>query len=464
MVALVLVLGLMAADRAPQQHTATASEASGDPTETSTPAGADAESSADTQVDHPLRSFTFAATGDFLLHAPVQRQGAENAGGAGYSFAPMLTVTSPIISGVDLAICHMETPVSEDDTSLSGYPVFNVPREIAADAKAAGYDGCDTASNHTLDKGAAGVASTLDVLDAAGLKHTGSFRSALDAVTPTIYDVHGIKFGHLAYAYGTNGIPMPADKPWSLNLIDANKILADAAATKQAGADFVAVSLHWGNEYQSAPTPDQQALAHQLLRLTRHRLHHRRTRPRRAADREDRRQVRRLRHGQLPVEPGLTQHPDAVAGRHDPASRGEREQPDGSFKATKVDYTPTWVDRSNFLVTLATPQANKASYERTVAAITSLGPLAYQGEPIFTAITADPGGLTRSGDLVVGSRLTSAQFGYGGSAAQFLGSRPNTLQTMIGKVEAAGIDHHRLRRSPQLPRRLRVRRFARGPR
>ena len=52
--------------------------------------------------------------------------------------------------------------------------MFNVPHEIATDAKAAGYDGCDTASNHTLDKGAAGITSTLDVLDAAGLKHTGS--------------------------------------------------------------------------------------------------------------------------------------------------------------------------------------------------------------------------------------------------------------------------------------------------
>jgi hypothetical protein len=69
-----------------------------------------------------------------------------------------------------------------------------------------------------------------------------------------------------------------------------------------------------------------------------------------------------------------------------------QEQRDGTFKATKVDYTPTWVDRSNFLVTLATPQANKASYDRTVAAVTSLGPLAYQGEPIFTAIKPDPTG------------------------------------------------------------------------
>ena len=36
--------------------------------------------------------------------------------------------------------------------------------------------------------------------------------------------------------------------------------------------------------------------------------------------------------------------------------------------------------------------------------------------------------------------MTTTQFGYGGSAAQFLGST-ESLQSIIGKVEAAGIDH-----------------------
>ncbi len=294
----------------------------------------------------PCDRSRFAATGDFLLHAPVQRRASENAGGNGYSFAPMLTETSPIISGVDLAICHMETPMSEDDRALSGYPVFNVPREIATDAKAAGYDGCDTASNHTLDKGAAGITSTLDVLDAAGLKHTGSARSALEAVTPTIYDVHGVKVGHLAYAYGTNGVPMPADKPWSLNLIDADKILADAAAIKQAGADFVAVSLHWGTEYQSAPTPEQQALAHQLL-----------------ASPDIDFIIGAHVHVVQPIEKigdkyvayGMGNFLSNQGSPNTPTPSQDgmilqvavQEQPNGSFKATKVDYTPTWVDRSN---------------------------------------------------------------------------------------------------------------------
>jgi hypothetical protein len=339
--------------------------------------------------ERPLRSFTFAATGDFLIHVPVQRRAAANAGGSGYSFAPMLTETKPIIAGVDVAICHMETPVSEDGSNLSGYPVFNAPREILADAKAAGYDGCSTASNHSIDRGAAGVASTLNVLDEAGLKHAGTARSALEAVTPTIYDVNGARFGHLSYAYGTNGIPLPADAPWSVNLIDAEKILADAAATKGGGADFVAVSLQWGNEYQSAPTPEQQALARQLLAspdvdfIIGSHVHV--VQP-----------IEKIGDEYVAYGVGNFLSNQGAPATPTPSQDGiilqvaVQEQPDGSFKAMKVDYTPTWVDRSTYLVTMATPQSNPASYERTVAAVTSLGPLAFTGEPIYAPIQRFP--------------------------------------------------------------------------
>jgi hypothetical protein len=350
------------------------------------PTTGDEAADVDLDASRPLRSFTFAATGDFLLHAPVQRRANANAGGSGYSFAPMLAQTSPIIAGAGVAICHMETPLSPDGKGLSGYPIFNVPGEIAADAKAAGYDGCSTASNHSLDKGFTGITATLDVLDAAGLRHAGTARSAVEAVTPMIYDVNGVKFGHLSYAYGTNGIPLPADEPWSVNLIDGGKILADAAATKQAGAEFVAVSLQWGNEYQVAPTAAQQALAQQLLAspdvdfIIGSHVHV--VQP-----------IQRIGDEYVAYGVGNFLSNQGAPSTPTPSQDGiilqvaVHEQPDGSFKATKVGFTPTWVDRSSYVVTLATPQASPASYERTVAAVTSLGPTAYDGEPIFTPIT-----------------------------------------------------------------------------
>jgi poly-gamma-glutamate synthesis protein (capsule biosynthesis protein) len=280
----------------------------------------------------------------------------------------------------------METPVSSDNTGLTGYPLFNVPREIARDAAAAGYDGCSTASNHSIDRGTAGVASTLDVLDAAGLRHAGTARSELEAVTPTIYDVQGVKVAHLSFTYGTNGIPLPSNAPWSVNVIEPSKILADAKAARDVGASFVIVSLQWGNEYQSSPTPDQQALARALLASPDADLiigsHVHVVQP-----------IERIGDKYVAYGIGNFLSNQGAPSTPTPSQDGlilqvlVSEQPDGSFTTSKVDFTPTWVDRSTYTVTLATPQSNPVSYDRTVNAVTSLGPLAYDGEPRFTPIT-----------------------------------------------------------------------------
>jgi hypothetical protein len=329
-----------------------------------------------------LRSFTVAATGDFLLHTPVQRVAASNAGGTGFSFAPMLSEVTPVISGVDLAICHIETPLSRDNAALSGYPVFNAPREIAADAAAAGYDACSTASNHTLDKGASGVDSTLDVLDDAGLEHAGSARSALEAITPRIYDANGVKVGHLSFTYDTNGIPLPPDRPWIVNVIDEAKVLHNAAAARDWGAEFVVVSLQWGAEYQTAPTPEQQRLARVLLSSPDVDLivgsHVHVVQP-----------IEQI--GEKYVAYGVGNFLSNQGAPSTPVASQDgmilqvavSERPTGGFVTTEVSYTPTWVEKPSYRITLATPQTNPASYERTVAAVTSLGPFAYDGQPTF---------------------------------------------------------------------------------
>jgi poly-gamma-glutamate synthesis protein (capsule biosynthesis protein) len=158
----------------------------------------------------------------------------------------------------------METPLSPDDKKITYYPNFSAPNEIAAAASWAGFKTCTTASNHTLDQGSAGVKATLDVLDAAHLLHVGTARSATER-SWQIYDVRGVRVAHLDYTYGLNGIPVPKDKPWIVNIIDTRKILADAHQARLAGAQFVMVALHWGQEYQAAPTAQQKSLAQALL-------------------------------------------------------------------------------------------------------------------------------------------------------------------------------------------------------
>lgn len=210
---------------------------------------------------HPVR-LTIAATGDFLIHSPVWQRAHANAGGRGYDFRPMFRLIRPYVHGADLAFCHIETPLTP--RAPQGYPVFNTPTRLASAIKATGWDACDTASNHSLDSGQYGVDATGVALHRAGLKHTGSFRSARAARRITILRAKGIRVALLAYTAVSNGQRQP--HRWSLNMASSGRILGDARRARRQGADVVIVNVHWGDEYQHAPSRAQQRLARALTR------------------------------------------------------------------------------------------------------------------------------------------------------------------------------------------------------
>jgi hypothetical protein len=214
----------------------------------------------------PPKPITMAFTGDLLLHAPVFDQAAVDgrATGLAYDFRPMFTQVKAQLSAADLAICHQETALSATDVGLSGYPVFNSPHEIAVAVADAGYDGCSTASNHSYDHGAQGVADTITAFDAVHVEHAGTAISAATRL-PEIHTVRGVKIALLDYTYGLNGFVLPAAQPYLVNLINVPQILTDAKAAKAAGAQIVIVQMHWGEEYQATPTPEQRAEATELL-------------------------------------------------------------------------------------------------------------------------------------------------------------------------------------------------------
>lgn len=210
------------------------------------------------------RGFSLLATGDLLVHDSIIRQARADAGGSGYDFREMLHAAKSKASRADIAICHMETVYGPDGGPFTGYPTFETPPQIAQSVKDTGYDSCSTASNHTLDAGAAGVDRTLKAMDKAELKHVGSARSAKERGKPAVMEAGDAKVAQLAYTYGTNGVPVPKDKPWLVNLIDPEKIIEDARAARRAGADVVVVSMHWGTEWQEKPNEQQLSLAKKL--------------------------------------------------------------------------------------------------------------------------------------------------------------------------------------------------------
>lgn len=203
---------------------------------------------------------TMSFSGDVLSHGSVIRQSEANGLNhptRTHDYVPMFAPIAERIAAADLAICHLETPVSSDNVALSGYPIFNAPRDLPASLADVGFDGCSTASNHSIDRWPEGIVSTLNQMDAAGLGHAGMSRSAEEQNTPTLYEVNGITIGHLSFTYGLNGFVLPADQPYLVNVTTVDAVLAQAAQARQAGADVVVLSIQWGNEYAIDPTPVQ---------------------------------------------------------------------------------------------------------------------------------------------------------------------------------------------------------------
>ncbi len=214
----------------------------------------------------PPRAFTLAATGDVLLHDPLWDQAATDAGGAGFDFRPLLAGVKPLVDEADIAICHLETPVAPAGGPFAGYPSFSVPPEIVGALADTGYDACSTASNHTFDRGGAGVDRTLDALDAAGILHAGSARSPGEADAITTMTVAGADVALLSYTFGFNGIPAPDGQTWRADPIDEGRILADAARARSQGAEVVVLAMHWGDEYSHDPNDQQRTLGPSLVR------------------------------------------------------------------------------------------------------------------------------------------------------------------------------------------------------
>lgn len=217
----------------------------------------------------PPRTVTIIGSGDVLIHPPVWEQAAADAhaeGRSGYDFGPIYASVAPTTRAADLAVCEMETPLAPPGGPFQGYPTFSAPPQVLTALKGAGYDSCTTASNHTIDQGFAGLKRTLDELDAAGLKHTGSARTPAEAARPLIMTMrNGAKIAQLAYSFGFNGLTRPAGQEWEANLTDVPTILAAAHRARAAGADIVVLSLHWGVEYNHGVTDEQVAQAHALL-------------------------------------------------------------------------------------------------------------------------------------------------------------------------------------------------------
>ena len=343
----------------------------------SPPAGADTT----TTVAPPTgpRTFTIAATGDLLIHESVADAARAT---DGWDFSPMFAHVAPILRAADLAVCHVETPMSPNNARLSYFPAFIVPRELAAAIAYAGYDTCSLASNHATDAGREGIVGTIAALDRAAVAHAGMALSTEDRDRITLVEAGGATIAHLSYAYGFNNGELSEDEAYLSNVIDEATILDEARRARQEGADFVVLSMHWGKNYDAAPDELQTGVGPRMLAspdvdlILGHHAHV--VQPVTEIDGEflvyglgnflSNQSPESCDECPVATQDGVIVH---LTVTEDTAS--------GQWRVSEISHTPTWVDRSTYEIVDVLrgsgrdPAVLAESAQRTASALEALG-------------------------------------------------------------------------------------------
>lgn len=214
------------------------------------------------QVEQPkpepvTSSASIAAVGDVLLHGSIYRDAQR---GETFHFDDMFQAVKPYLEKPDITFANQESMIGGKEIGLSTYPTFNSPFEIGDTLKRVGVDVVSMANNHTLDRGEKAILNAIQHWNKIGMLYVGAYENEEDKAKIRTIEKNGITFSFLAYTYGTNGIPVPKDKPYLVNLIDKEKIEADIQQAKEL-SDVVVVSIHFGNEYERMPNETQKELA-----------------------------------------------------------------------------------------------------------------------------------------------------------------------------------------------------------
>ena len=224
-----------------------------------------------------------------------------------YDFTPIFADVKPIFNNSDYVVANLETPLAGRNLGYSerNYS-FNTPDEMATALKECGVDFVTTANNHVMDRDVVGLERTLDVLDAAGISHAGSYRTN-ETPKPFVTTIGDIKVAFLSYTYGTEAcfnkhylkenqfhmvnltrnqeltnpikryflihrsIPAKAFR-FMYRLVSPTRarldvserkekdtyqkehLLSDISYCKAASVDFIVMCLHSGGQFNEAPT------------------------------------------------------------------------------------------------------------------------------------------------------------------------------------------------------------------
>lgn len=168
------------------------------------------------------------------------------------------------IREADVAFVNLEAVLTEraaprGHVATPGMPLLKSPPRTAAMLARAGFDVVSLANNHALDYGELGLADTLRHVEAERLHAIGAGTTVARALREAVLTVRGVRIGFLAFTEKSNQHTAGAGYLARMRSAEAR------VRALRPDVDVLLVSLHWGEQYELRPEPEQRRFARAIL-------------------------------------------------------------------------------------------------------------------------------------------------------------------------------------------------------
>jgi len=199
-------------------------------------------------------SFTFV--GDIMLDRGVENSVYKN-GNGDFSF---IFENVDFLEKSDITFGNLEGPASDKGKDLGNLYSFRMNPLILKLLKDVGFDVLSVANNHSADWGEDAFVDTLNRIKLNGIVYTGGGLNKDDAESLKIIERNGLKVGFLAFSdVGPSWFEAKDNKPGIL--LAKVELVRELVEKAKSQADYIIVSFHFGNEYETVATNRQEEFA-----------------------------------------------------------------------------------------------------------------------------------------------------------------------------------------------------------
>lgn len=205
-------------------------------------------------------TLTFA--GDIMLDRGVRNSVRKNFNNDYSKFFEKPNLVN-LLKKSDIVFANLEGTASDQGADQKNLYSFRMDPAVIPALKGAGISILSIANNHIGDWGRLAYIDTLARLKENEILYTGGGNNKAEAETPTIIEKYGMKIGFLGFSdVGPNW--MKAEEEAGL-LLASNPNFDEIIQNASKQVDYLIVSFHFGEEYQTKHNARQEFLAHKAV-------------------------------------------------------------------------------------------------------------------------------------------------------------------------------------------------------